>query len=79
MKGKKINIPELEHYILGGLILIVSTPFIMKFFPLTLGENLDYFGQINFWLFSAVWILEYIVVDQLLHVVVKHEKIAIIQ
>lgn len=62
----KLNIPELAHYIVGGAILIASWVPIMSAFP-------------NVYAASAVWILEYIIVDQILHVVIKHEKINIVK
>jgi len=75
----KINMPELIHYIIGGLALIISTPFLMQYIPISVTTGFGYLSQLNFWLFSGAWILWYIIVDQILHKVVKHENISIIK
>lgn len=71
----KLNIPELEHYIVGGLALIVVTPPLMQYFPVQLN---NYFS-IAFAVFAIAWIIAYIVIDQILHVVIKHEPISIVK
>ena len=62
----KLNIPEFMHYVIGGIGLIFSWQPIM-----TITGNIYYA--------SAAFILWYIIMDQILHVVVKGEKINIIQ
>lgn len=62
----KVNIPELAHYIVGGIGLILAWLPIMNYFN-------------NVYIASIVWIGWYIFLDQMLHVLIKHEKIAIIR
>jgi len=71
----KINIPELEHYVVGGIVLLLATPPLMQIFPVQLNNLLT----ANYVAFAAAWIFLYSVVDQILHVVIKHEKISIVQ
>jgi len=66
MKNYKLNLKELAHYIIGGLILINLWLPTMNFF------------QNNIWLTGTAWILESIIVDQILHVIIKGEKISIV-
>lgn len=63
----KINIPELVHYILGGLALLLAWIPIMNFFNGDITKT------------SIAWLLWYIIIDQLLHVFIKGEKITIIE
>jgi hypothetical protein len=63
----KINMKELLHYIIGGTILIFSWQPLMILF----NNNTTYTG--------IAWILWYIILDQILHVVIKGEKIAIVK
>ena len=71
----KINVPELAHYIIGGLALIAITPTLMRYFPV---QNEQYM-TVAFAAFAIAWILAYIIIDQFLHVVVKKEKISVIE
>ncbi len=63
----KINIKELAHYIIGGAILLYAWQPLMSFFKNDLTQT------------GIAWLLVYIVVDQLLHVYVKGEKITIVE
>ena len=71
----KINVPELAHYIIGGLALIGITPTLMKYFPV----QADQYMTMAFAAFAIAWILAYIIIDQFLHVVIKKEPINIVE
>lgn len=63
----KINERELIHYLVGGIVLIAAWQPLM-----------DYF-QNDVVLTGVAWLLFYIITDQILHVVVKGEKISIVK
>lgn len=63
----KINYPELTHYVVGGAILLAIWVPLMNFFH----GNITSTG--------LAWILSYIVVDQILHVVIKKEHINVVE
>lgn len=62
----KLNIKEFLHYIVGGIALLIMWQPLMGFF-----KN-------DIYLTSAVWIIWYIIIDQILHFIIKNEKINII-
>ena len=66
-ESMKINKKELLHYIIGAILLILAWIPLME---LT-GDNI--------YLTSIAWFLWYITIDQILHVVIKKEKISIIK
>ena len=69
----EVNKPELAHYVVGGMLLLGVTPIIMNYLPVRQGE----FG-IGFWAFAAAWILAYIIIDQMLHVVLMKKQVSIV-
>ena len=62
----KLNIPEFAHYIVGGLLLLAAWVPLMNYF------------QNDVFLTSTAWLVWYILIDQILHVVLKGEKISIV-
>lgn len=63
----KLNIPELAHYVVGAVLLLAAWVPLMEYFHNDVTMT------------AIAWLLWYIAIDQILHVVIKHEKISIVR